>query len=668
MRHNPLIPMNSSLPRSSAGTTVRDAVIGWAAMGALGLAFSLRAQSDNFNSGTLSPSWQHYDSGQIIYGSTGASGYGASYTLPSDGAGGHALRIQVPGDTPYDLAPYSLGPARALAFRADVTYGARFSMGVNVIGWNNGIDQAFGPFWFIANPGPGTTTGYVATWEATANQMRISTVTDEQPTTVAQTDNVVLDPAQRYRLVASSHDGSTFLAQVFSTTNLSLPVAGCIAADSTYLGGYLGLLVYDGTTPSVTGADVTYDNYNATAPGAGALPATVAHVSPAPGQKVADLYLTNIIAILDRDTAVDPASILLWLDGTLIPAGSVNITPSITEPNNPASATQSFNGATASYPIPNLLPWGTVHTNTVAFSDAKGVWQTNTWSWTAYYPYLFASNSLPVGSLSAHGFQVRTAWSANGGVNLNNSLTRALEQLAIPPAIQVDLAATSIVSELNWNLNGSPNNVPGLCPGNQINIAVEATAYLHLTAGAHRFSVNTDDRAGFYSGTTPWDPNATVLFESPNNTANQTFDFVVEAEGLYPFRAIWEQTGGGAVLQLTAVDPTGTNPNAVVGDPSEPPGAVDVYYPVVCFSAPTLAGPFVADATAQATAMNLTTTPVTGDCGNVVDQMVSGGSGSFTVPLSGPRRFFRISAPLPSKVEAITLEAGPNLVISYQLN
>ena len=94
------------------------------------------------------------------------------------------------------------------------------------------------------------------------------------------------------------------------------------------------------------------------------------------------------------------------------------------------------------------------------------------------------------------------AQTTNGGVNLDNSLDRARQQLA--GLIPVDQRATSIVQVLNWNKNSPyPDNVPGLCPGNNaapINIAAESCAYLELTAGAHRFHIVTDDRAGVYSG------------------------------------------------------------------------------------------------------------------------------------------------------------------------
>ena len=80
-----------------------------------------------------------------------------------------------------------------------------------------------------------------------------------------------------------------------------------------------------------------------------------------------------------------------------------------------------------------------------------------------------------------------------------------------------------------------------------------------------------------------------------------------------------------------------------------------------------MTGPYLPDATATATAMNLTTSGVLGDCGSVVNQMVSGGSGSFTIPISGAAKFFRISAPRPSTILGIK-KTGPNVVVTYQLN
>ncbi len=81
----------------------------------------------------------------------------------------------------------------------------------------------------------------------------------------------------------------------------------------------MGLLGYDATSPSETGTDVTYDNYNAFTPAAGAMGPTVAHLAPAPLQPATAVYPTVFVAILNRDTPVDTNSIQLWFDGEVIP-------------------------------------------------------------------------------------------------------------------------------------------------------------------------------------------------------------------------------------------------------------------------------------------------------------------------------------------------------------
>ena len=116
--------------------------------------------------------------------------------------------------------------------------------------------------------------------------------------------------------------------------------------------------------------------------------------------------------------------------------------------------------------------------------DNASTWRTNTWTWTTAYPCLFASNSLPIGSLSQRGFDVRMVQSDNGGTTLANSLVRALQQLAIPPQIPIDQTATSLVQVLDWNkVSDPPNNVPGLCPGNSILNAVEIMTLLLTPLG-----------------------------------------------------------------------------------------------------------------------------------------------------------------------------------------
>ena len=141
----------------------------------------------------------------------------------------------------------------------------------------------------------------------------------------------------------------------------------------------------------------------------------------------------------------------------------------------------------------------------------------------------------------------------------------------------------------------TPANVPGLCPGTYINIAVETCAYLELTAGIHRFRIETDDRAGIYSGASLGDTNAQVLWENPGSTANSTFEFAVEADGLYPVRCLWEETGGDAHLYLRSVNLDDLS-EVLINDPDNPVGVVKAWYPIVCRASPSVAGPYSVDA------------------------------------------------------------------------
>jgi hypothetical protein len=641
--------MNALHPQISA---VRGVLVRLSVMSTIMFAPGLEAQTDNFNSGN-DAAWTKYDLGLL-----GDPRVGATYTFPRDPTNGFAYRILVTGNPYYP----TYGPGRASSYRTQVNYKGRFSVGVDLNGWNDIIDQDFGLFWYLTNPGLGSSDGYAFTY-GPQDHLRISSVSTENPTEIGRWDPFHLDPSQRYRFLVSSHNGSNILAQVFYTSDPSNPIASAITSDTTWSNGYSGLVLYDGTSPSVTGADATFDNYAAAVPPAGALRTTVVDLYPPPNGKPTELYPTVTVGILDRDTTVDTTSVLLSMDGTLIPGTALTINPQVPRPNNPAGHTGPFPGATITYSNASLLPHGSKHTNSIAFIDNTSTWQTNTWTWTSAYNFLYASNALPVGSLSVRGIDVRMVQTSNGGTNLDNTLTRALQQLAIPPVIPYELSATSLVQVLAWNTTGNPANVPGLCStASEIkNIAVESLTYLELAAGVYRFHVATDDRAGFYSGARLEDPNATVLWEAPGNTANATFDFVVEAAGLYPVRCIWEQTGGGAVFNVTSVNPA-DNSEVLLNDPNDPPGVVRAWYPLACKSSALVAGPYVTDPAAVNVA-SLADVLCNGT-GAALNQMVAGGT--FTIPVAGATRFYRLDGPRGTRLTGIT-KAGGSVVITYQV-
>lgn len=641
-------------PRARLGTVVAALLLG----GALPQA---AAQTADFNAGNDN-GWTHYT----------LLGYGAAeFSFPPDDTGGKAYRIYAP---PTGDDPWGMGNARAGSVRTDKVYVGRFSLGVDLLEWNDAWPQEAGVLFFVSDVGLGSTDGYSATYSSGYRNLYITLISDERDGGAIGTfEGVVLNKSHDYRMVVSSHDGYLFVLQLFDKLDLANPWCSVVCQDSasTHFAGVNALFAWQRDYPSATeGAVATFDNYVATAPAEGAMPATVTDLAPPPRGKATAFYPTIGVTIVDRDSNVDTSSIQLRIDGTLVPNADLTIDPTVHKDANPGA--KDFTGATVSYTLSTLLPWGSQHTTSVEFADYFGLRQTNTWVWTSAYPFLPASTSLPLGSLSVRGFDFRMAQSDNGCATLANSLDRARQQLASPPQIPIDRSAAGILQTLGWDKTAEPetgNNVPGLCAasanpacGDHKNIAVESTAYLELPAGLHRFRIDTDDRAGVYSGLDSGDADAVVWWENPGNTANSTFDVFVEASGLYPVSCLWEETGGGAHLYLYSVDLDGGT-ETLVNDPADPAGVVKAWYPLVCLSAGSVAGPYAADAAAVnvVTKTNL----VGGDCpGVVVGQKITGGT--FKVPVAGSMRFYRVQGPRNTTVSKIT-RTGATVAIDYTL-
>lgn len=613
----------------------------------------LRAQSADFNAGNDS-GWQHYTLPDMpAFGYYGA----ATYSFPDDGAGGKAYRIYTPPITNDVIGARN---ARAGSFRTDAVYTDRFSVGADLLAWNAAWRQEAGLILLFSDIGLGTSEGYTATYSSAYRQLYINLVVNEDNAyTVAElgTGAVTLDPAHRYRLVASTHNGYLLLLQLFDKAEPDNPCASAIGTDYSYytVGGVCGLFVYQqDPPPSASGADATFDNYVATRPAAGAMPATVTDLSPFPASGATAFYPTVTVGILDRDTMVDTTSIALAMDGVWIPNGSLTIDSMVHRLENPAMSGQDFPGATVSYPITTLLPWGSRHTNSVAFRDSTSTWRTNTWTWTTAYPLLAASNALPLGSFTLRGWDLRMV--QTNGPDLGNTLLRAEQQLAIPPTIPWEVTTQTVVQVFNSNDAGDGTTatdfgffpgaapVPGLSPdGSHNNIAMEMFAYLELTEGVHRFGAVSDDGFRLASGAGPRDPNATILGFRDGGTFNSTFDFAVEATGLYPVRCVWYENGGGANFQLFSVDLNNPEARVLLNDPANPAQVVKAYQPIRVVSSETIDGAY--------------TTPA----GAVIDTSAR----TVTVPKSGAARFYRIQTLNPVTITRIRIE-GNNVLLDYR--
>jgi hypothetical protein len=236
--------------------------------------------------------------------------------------------------------------------------------------------------------------------------------------------------------------------------------------------------------------------------------------------------------------------------------------------------------------------------------------------------------------------------------------------LAIPPQYAVDYSATGLVQSVAWALDASASgaitNFPGLCIGTttyQDSFAVETLTYLQLSAGAHRFHVDSDDSVGVYSGTNLTD-TSTVLVQK-DGTLHASFDFVVEADGLYPFTIIYQEGGHPATLVLSSenlADGTRILLNDTLGVPA--------FYPLVWNSSASVSGPYTVDAVANASNSIMTSNVLCDGSGDPLNQVVTGGT--VTVPVGSAAKFYRLAAPRSSKITSVK-KTGSNLVINYQV-
>ncbi len=228
----------------------------------------------------------------------------------------------------------------------------------------------------------------------------------------------------------------------------------------------------------------------------------------------------------------------------------------------------------------------------------------------------------PLGSGSVRGFVVRSV-QAPQTETVANSLIRAIKQLN-GTLLASDGTAMSNEATAGANADGSYNvdtlnfekdatspldiidndgnilisfdtgyfpGIPG-SGGHTDNFAVEAVAFLELTAGEHalgisvdaeRTDVNNDDLYQVYVSANPRDFFGTAIasyqrvgaaFTADQHVENQ-FTVNVPTAGVYPFRIVYGQTGLGANWHFYSVD-TNTGERVLINDPNHP-NAIKAY-------------------------------------------------------------------------------------------
>jgi hypothetical protein len=269
--------------------------------------------------------------------------------------------------------------------------------------------------------------------------------------------------------------------------------------------------------------------------------AYVSSVEPAAGTTVASVEALIRATIQNRDTTVVTSSIKLEVNGGVVSASVV--------PNGA--------GATVNYNLNPLPPPNLTNLVQLSFKDNAGTDISTTWKFVLSYVSLDPALRV-TGAGKDRGFNVRVV-QAQLLQNTENSLTFA-ENLLRPGTTMLVQYETNVVSQLiNYSQSGPgtaegsfPDDelIPGLDPSYSTDdIAMEITTYLDLAAGKHRFGANCDDGYKVQAVPTFTARDTGPMAFHNGGPANETYDFYVSQPGLYPFRMVWYERGGGANVE-----------------------------------------------------------------------------------------------------------------------
>ena len=297
------------------------------------------------------------------------------------------------------------------------------------------------------------------------------------------------------------------------------------------------------------------------------------NLSPSPGTASAPALPVIRGEIQAGGSAVDEGSVRMLLNGDVV------------------SAEVSQSGATTSvrYAVPGILPAGSVQAVRIEAKDAAGADIVQEWSFTvASYATVPADLARPLDTRGESGFLYRTVWASFASPNLETTIARAEAQLAgtlIDPNTGEPFTNDAAVGPVNGyfqvpviNFQESGNNAgnfpddapfPGLEAGDINSFSTEALTWLELAPGFYRLGVNSDDGFSLRTGAPPQDVlDGLVLgsFDGGRGSADTLMDLVVTAGGLYPFRLIHFEGGGGADCEFFSVDPE-TGVKILVNDP-----------------------------------------------------------------------------------------------------
>jgi len=267
-------------------------------------------------------------------------------------------------------------------------------------------------------------------------------------------------------------------------------------------------------------------------------------------------------------TVKESAGVKLELNGTAITATSVRRVDST---------------VVVSYVSPSLIPSGSRHTLKATYTTATGQELVETVGFTAA---TYATLSADLATAPGTGTEAGMSWRTHqlgaarpGGTTLaaaESQLAGALGASEHDASGEVggvfkinfvnfDQASgeagnfkASGLAELSVNDDAIPG-IPGL-NGGLDNIAGQALAFLEIpAAGLYTMVVNSDDGFQVSVGTTN-NPKAQILgqFDGGRGSSDTRFYFEAPKAGVYLFRLLWMEGGGGANVEWFTVNADGT--------------------------------------------------------------------------------------------------------------
>lgn len=252
-----------------------------------------------------------------------------------------------------------------------------------------------------------------------------------------------------------------------------------------------------------------------------------------------------------------------------------------------AQPTKSGNLISLSFKPAALFPPRSTNSASIAYT-AGGVARTESWSFVVAAYGLLTPDLKVTADTSKPGF----IWNVhqNPAFQANNN-SRPLQQLAgllgqnfaDPSAQGAAIAAGTpgannrlpvrfeIATVINLDQEGGSNGefqpdeqMPGI-PGTSESgptdgIAGEILTFIELPAGKNTLVLNSDDGFRTSAGNINDVIQAQVLgeFSGGRGAADTVYDFFVEQAGVYPFRTVWQEGGGGANIEWKYVKPDGT--------------------------------------------------------------------------------------------------------------